>query len=99
MDQPIGWAKAVWLWNQATAWARALWHSLPPKAQGAAVIFAAGAGASLGKLLSDPTPCWQKGCLQHYAGAAIGAGVVALRAFYMRPGPGPHAGEGTHTGS
>jgi hypothetical protein len=100
MDQPIGWAKAVWLWNQATAWAKALWHAIPPKVQGAIVFAAPAAVATLGKLLFDSDhPCWKWMCIRHDLGASVSAGVFALRVFFMRPGPGAHAGESTYAGS
>lgn len=80
--------------------AKNFWHSLPHQVQAAVVVFTAAGSASLGKILSDPsTACWQSGCVKHYLGAAVGAGLIALRAFYMRPGPGPHAGETTYSGS
>jgi hypothetical protein len=81
------------MFQKAFQFAKDFWHSLPQWIQAGAVVFAAAAGASLGKLLSDPSvSCWQPACLKHYLGAAIGAGLVALRAFYMRPGPGRQGG-------
>lgn len=79
--------------NQAIAWVKDFWHGLPQPVQCAGVIFAAGAGASLGKTLFEPaTFSFQWSFLQHQIGTAVGAGVVALRVFYMRPGPGRNGG-------
>jgi len=77
--------------QKITATAKAAWYSLPHQVQAVIVVFAAAASASLGKKLLDPAACWQFACLKQYVGTAAGAGLVALRAFYMRPGPGPSA--------
>lgn len=79
--------------NPLIAQVKTFWHELPHQAQAAIVVFAAAAVASLGTYFSDPaTACWQWACLKHELGASLGAGVVALRAFYMRPGPGRNGG-------
>ncbi|MGB6383580.1 MAG: hypothetical protein WBF25_00015 [Terriglobales bacterium] len=75
---------------------KALWHSLPPKAQATIVILASTAGTFLGQtasqyFLEPSAACWQWHCLRHTLSAAILAGLVAAKAFYMRPGPGPQA--------
>jgi len=71
-----------------------LWHSLPPKVQATIVFGASAAGTFLGQKLSqwllDPAAaCWHWSCLRHTLAAALAAGIVAGRAFFMRPGPGP----------
>ncbi len=64
------------------------WHGLPPQVQAGIVIVAAATASSLGKAITDPASCWQWSCWRHYLGAAVGAGIIAGKAFYMRPGPG-----------
>lgn len=77
--------------KQAWEWAKSLWRKLPPKIQCGVVIVGSAAATSLGKILSDPsTSCFAWGCVKHYLGAAVGAGLIAGRAFFMRPGPGPN---------
>ena len=72
-----------------------LWYSLPHQVQATAVVFATTAGAVLGQAASkyylDPAAqCWKWVCLRHTLSAALFAGVIAARACYMRPGPGPN---------
>lgn len=69
--------------------AKEAWAALPHQVQAAIVVFAAAAGAALGKSFSDPVSCWQWVCMKHYIGGAIGAGAVALRVFYMCPNKQP----------
>jgi hypothetical protein len=65
---------------------RNLWASLPHGVQAGVVLFVSAAGASLGKILTDPaSACWTWVCIKQYVGVAIGAGAVAVRAFYMLP--------------
>ena len=73
------------------------WHSLDPKVQAGIVVVSAAAASSLGKAITDPASCWQWGCVKHYLGAAVGAGIIAGKAFYMRPGAGPEARKPTLT--
>ncbi len=62
------------------------WGALPHPVQAAVVTFAAAAAASIGEAFSNPANvCRQWTCLRHDLGAAIGAGIVALRVFYMVP--------------
>jgi hypothetical protein len=72
------------------------WHSLSPAWQATVVVAVSAAGTFLGdqagRYLLDPSSaCWTWPCLRHLLVAAVGAGVVAGKAFYMRPGPGPKA--------
>lgn len=78
---------------------RYLWHSLPVKVQGGIVVAAAAAASSIGEVLTNPSACLQPGCLRRYVAVAAGAGVVAGRAFFMRPGPGPRPFPHDYTGS
>ena len=64
----------------------ALWASLPHVVQAAIVTFLSASGAYLGEALSNPsTLSFSAAGLHHYAAGAIAAGVLALRAFYMKP--------------
>src|SRR5580658_9707716 len=89
MNKAIEWAKGVWRSAQA------FWRTLPPWLQGTIVAFVAAVSASLGAAPS----CWHFNCLKHTMGAAITAGGIAGKAFFMRAGPGPHPGETPYTGS
>ena len=71
----------------------AFWRSLPHQLQAMIVVFASAAATFLGGWLWDGPSCWTWFCLKHTLGAACGAGYIAVHAFYMRPGPGPHADE------
>ena len=72
--------------NKLISFFRNLWVSLPHGVQAGVVLFVSAAGASLGKILTDPaSACWTWVCIKQYVGVAIGAGVVAVRAFYMLP--------------
>ena len=100
MDQPIGCAKAVWLWNQATAWAKSLWYALPKQVQTVIIFAAPSAGATLYKLLFDTDhPCWAWHCIWRDLGASLSAGAYAAKSFHWRPGSGPHAAETPYEGS
>ena len=83
--------------------AKDFWHSLPPKVQATIVIGASAAGTFLGQtasqyLLDPSAACWQWHCLRHTLSAAGLAGIVAAKAFYMRPGPGaPKAIDAGHS--
>lgn len=79
--------------NKAFEWAKSVWRTLPHWVQGGAVVFASGAATFAGTAFSNPGSCWTLVCIKHALGASVGAGLVALRAFYMRPGPGSHPGE------
>jgi hypothetical protein len=78
--------------------AKRLWHKLEPKYQAGIVFITAASVTALGKTLAATFldadhPCLQWGCIRHAVGSSIGAavtaGLVAGRAFFMRPGPGP----------
>ena len=72
--------------NRIIARLRAAWNSLPSGVQATLMMAAAAAGTSLGKALFDSdAACWQWHCLRHDLGAAIVAGFMAGRAFYMLP--------------
>lgn len=72
--------------NKAVQLFRNLWSSLPHPVQAGVVLFATAAGTSLGKVLTDPaSACWTWACIKQYIGIAIGAGIVAVKAFYMLP--------------
>ncbi len=83
--------------NNAIAWLTSFWKSLPHQAQAAAVIFASGAATYAGMLFSNGS-CWTLVCIKHGLGASVGAGLIALRAFYMRPGPGRSGGPNWEAG-
>jgi hypothetical protein len=85
--------------NKATEWAKSVWHGLPHQAQAAIVVFASAAATFAGKTFFDPASCWSLVCIKHSIGACAGAGLIALRAFYMRPGKGPHPDETVYSGS
>ncbi len=79
--------------NNAIAWAKKFWGGLPVHIQAGIVVISAAAASSLGKALSDQaSPCLQWVCLKHYIGIAVGSGIIAGRAFFMRPGPGRDGG-------
>jgi hypothetical protein len=67
---------------------RNFWYSLPHQVQAGMVLFATAAVTTLGQSIADG--CWGWTCLKHAVGPAIAAGVIAVRTFYMRPGPGPN---------
>jgi hypothetical protein len=81
------------------AWGLSIWRRFPPYVQAGIVVFASTAASFLGDRLWDGASCWTWACLKHTVGAACGAGFVALKAFYARPGKGPHPGETPYTGS
>jgi hypothetical protein len=84
--------------NKAIESLKSFWGSLPHQAQPAVVVFASAAATYAGTAFSNPASCWQWACIKHGLGASAGAGLIALRAFYMRPGPGRQGGpanEGT----
>jgi hypothetical protein len=78
--------------NKAIEWAKGVWSSLPHQVQAGAVVFASAAATFAGTAFSNPGSCWTLVCIKHALGASVGAGLVALRAFYMRPGPGRNGG-------
>lgn len=78
--------------NKAIEWAKRFWRGLPHQAQAAVVVFASAAATYAGTAFTSPTSCWQWACIKHGLGASAGAGLIALRAFYMRPGPGRNGG-------
>lgn len=71
---------------------KAFWYSLPHQVQAAVVVFVAAASSAFGASFMDASSCSNLVCVKHELGAAFGAGIVALRAFYMRPGPGRAGG-------
>jgi hypothetical protein len=78
--------------KKAIEWAKDFWGSLPQKVQAGVVVFASAAATFAGTAFSNPGSCWTLICIKHALGASVGAGLVALRAFYMRPGPGRNGG-------
>jgi hypothetical protein len=75
---------------------KAFWYSLPPKVQATVVLFATTAGTFFAHTISESLlnpggACWTWVCLRHTLTAAVLAGFVAAKTFYMRPGPGPNA--------
>jgi hypothetical protein len=73
-----------------SAWAglQELWASLPHPVQAGIVMFTTAAGTTLGKELQalwagNEAFTWL--ALKHDIGAAVAAGFIALRAFYMLP--------------
>ncbi len=77
--------------NKVIAWVKNFWHGLPHQAQAAVVVFASAAATYAGTVFSNGA-CWTLVCIKHGLGASVGAGLIALRAFYMRPGPGRDGG-------
>jgi hypothetical protein len=74
--------------NKALAWAKRVWASLPHQAQAAAVAFATAALTTLGKELDSllsGTQSFTWLMLRHDIAAAVIAGALATRAFYMWP--------------
>jgi hypothetical protein len=74
--------------NKAIEWAKSFWGGLPHQVQAGAVVFASAAATYAGTAFYNPSSCLQWVCIKHALGASAGAGLVALRAFYMKPGPG-----------
>jgi hypothetical protein len=68
------------------------WHSLPHQAQAGLVLFVSSAATALGDAaVTSGGQFWHWAALKSTLGAAVGAGIVAVRAFYLRPGAGPKA--------
>jgi hypothetical protein len=77
--------------NKAIESLKSFWGSLPHQVQAAVVVFVSAAATYAGTAFSNGS-CWQWVCIKHGLGASAGAGLIALRAFYMRPGPGRQGG-------
>jgi hypothetical protein len=87
---------ACWVTSEV----KSAWHGLSRKSQATLVFGASIFVTTLGKMIGDPaTACYHWTCIRHDIGTAIGAGIAAVFALYMRPGPGPHAGETPYLGS
>lgn len=70
-----------------------LWHSLPHQAQACLILFGSTVTTALGDAaVAAGGGFWHWAALKHTLGAAVGAGIVAVRAFYLRPGPGRQSG-------
>lgn len=77
-------------WQSAKASALELWRSLDPKLQTAIIAFTSAAVTSFwDAVFTAGAGFWHLAVIKHTLGAAASAGVVALRVFWMRPGPGP----------
>lgn len=75
-------------WAKTELQARAFWASLPHQVQAGVVVFATAALTTLSKELQAllfGTAHFTRSSLQHDLGAAITAGILAVRAFYMLP--------------
>jgi hypothetical protein len=83
MNQAIEYAKSLW------RSAKALWHDLPHQVQAVLILFGSTVTTAIGDAAATAgTGFWHWAALKHTLGAAVGAGIVAVRAFYLRPGPG-----------
>lgn len=95
------------VWNELIEWARDLWHEIPKEYQGAIVSIGSATISAAGKTLGDALfggdhPCFQWACIHHTIGSSIGAGLgagyMAYKAFFWRPGRG-RAGGPSYEGS
>ena len=65
---------------------KAFWASVPQSVKTGLVIFEGGASGALFQLFADPGAkvCFTKACLQHYIGAVLVGGWLAVRYYYTR---------------
>ena len=68
------------MWNKA----KQFWASLPHPVQAILLSTATAAGTAFIHALSEGN-CYSAECLKRYAASAVGAGLIAAKAFYMTP--------------
>lgn len=77
-------------WQSVKGPALELWRSIPAKGQAAIVAGASAAATSFcDAVFTAGAGFWHFTVIKHTLGAAASAGIVAVRVFFMRPGPGP----------
>ena len=68
---------------------KTFWYSLPKPVQTALMLFLGAATGVIRHALSNPNACMTASCWKGYLASAVHAGVLAVMALYVRPGPGP----------